>query len=146
MTLDELLERLDGARNRGDGRAMTKCPAHGDKRASLSVRELGDGTLLLHCFAGCDALSIVQAIGLEFADLFPSHGIRRVDPSEKPRLSAADALAALDHEVTVAAIIGADFLAHREIDPPTWSRLADAVRLIGDAQAVCCPAKVPAGE
>ena len=144
MTVDELLDRLDGVRRFGGDRAMARCPAHQDKRASLSVREIDDGTVLLHCFAGCDGLAIVQAIGVEFRDLFPNRGIRRVEPQERPRLSATDALAALDHEVTVVAIIGADFLEHREVDEPTWRRLATAVRKISDARVMCCPAKAPA--
>src|SRR5262245_28022373 len=28
-----------------------RCPAHADSRPSLSVTELNDGTLLIHCFA-----------------------------------------------------------------------------------------------
>lgn len=146
MTGAELVQRLEGVRDRGHGRWVAKCPAHQDKSPSLSVRELDDGTVLLHDFGGCDPLSIVQAIGVEFADLFPARHIRRIEPSDRPRLSASEALAALDHEAAVVAIVGADFLEHREIDEPTWQRLAVAVRKISDARAVCCPAKVPARE
>jgi hypothetical protein len=139
MTFDEFLERLDGVRRSGDDRAMARCPAHEDKRASLSVRELGDGTILLHCFALCEPLAICHAIKIEFRHLFPAGRIRRIDDRERPRLSAAAALAALGEEAMVVAIIGADFLARRSIDDATWSRLATAVRRISDARAVCCP-------
>lgn len=139
--IDSVLQRLESVRETGPGRWIARCPAHHDRSPSLSLRELDDGTILLHDFGGCEALSIVQAIGLEFADLFPAGRIRRIAPTKRPRVSAADALAALDHEVHVVAIIGADFLGGRDIDHDTWSRLAQAVRRIGDARARCCPAK-----
>jgi hypothetical protein len=145
MTLDEITGRLDHVRSFQKGRAMARCPAHDDGRASLSLRELDDGTVLLHCFAGCQPIDVVQALGLEFRNLFPDDrhsSIRRVEPSEQPRLSAADALAALDHEVHVAAIIAADILEFGEVSRDTWERLAKAARLIGDARAVCCPARI----
>ncbi|MDB9943426.1 toprim domain-containing protein [Octadecabacter sp.] len=40
------------------------CPAHNDQNPSLSVGLGADGTLLLHCFAGCAFSAIVQAAGL----------------------------------------------------------------------------------
>jgi len=39
----------------------------------------------------------------------------------------------------VVAIIGADFLEHREIDEPTWDRLAQGVHRINSARAVAAP-------
>ena len=37
----------------------------------LSVTEASDGRVLLHCFAGCDTIDVLQAIGLDWKDLFP---------------------------------------------------------------------------
>lgn len=48
------------------------CPAHSDRKASLSVSEAEDGTVLIRCHAGCKPPAIVEAIGLKMADLFPS--------------------------------------------------------------------------
>ena len=47
-----------------------RCPAHEDRRPSLSVSEGDDGRALLHCHAGCDVANILAAIGLTKADLF----------------------------------------------------------------------------
>lgn len=47
------------------------CPAHDDHQASLSISRGGDGRVLLHCHAGCQVGSILQAIGLTNQDLFP---------------------------------------------------------------------------
>ena len=61
---DLLLSRLDGVRRTGSGRWIARCPAHDDRRPSLSVRELDDGRTLLHCFSGCSPDAVLDAIGL----------------------------------------------------------------------------------
>jgi hypothetical protein len=137
-----ILERLEGVRQVGPGKWKAKCPAHEDKTPSLNIRELADGTLLLHDFAGCHPLDICKAAGLEFRDLFPAGHIRRVHPDERPRLSAADALAALNHEIAVAAYVAADLIERREISQATWERLALAHRRISWARVECCPARL----
>lgn len=40
---------------------MCRCPAHDDRRPSLSVRP-GRSRLLLHCFAGCPAMDILREL------------------------------------------------------------------------------------
>ena len=71
MTAAELIERLDGVKQTAPDRWLARCPAHEDRSPSLSIREASDGTILLHCFAGCGAADVVQAVGLELRDLFP---------------------------------------------------------------------------
>lgn len=65
----DFLSRLDGVKARGAGRLVARCPAHPDKSPSLSIREVDD-RILLHCFAGCEAASICEALGLSLKDLF----------------------------------------------------------------------------
>lgn len=48
-----------------------QCPAHEDRDPSLSIREASDGKVLLNCFAGCDVIDVVGALGLSLTDLFP---------------------------------------------------------------------------
>lgn len=50
----EFLARLDGVRETARGSWVARCPAHEDRKPSLAIRELNDGTVLVHCFAGCD--------------------------------------------------------------------------------------------
>ena len=40
---------------------MCRCPAHNDADPSLSIR-VGDTSLLFHCFAGCTAVDVIQAL------------------------------------------------------------------------------------
>lgn len=71
MSAEALLARLDRVRRVGVGKFVARCPAHEDRGPSLAVAEVGDGRLLVHCFAGCTPLAVLDAIGLDFAALFP---------------------------------------------------------------------------
>ena len=143
MSASALIERLHGVRNTGHGRWLARCPAHADRSPSLSVRELDDGRVLLHDFGGCDVESILGAVGLQFADLFPprASALSFTRPTAS-RIPATDALQAIDHEAHVVAVIGADMLETREMDDPTWGRLAQAVHRIGDARAAVAPLRI----
>ena len=54
-----------------------QCPAHEDRRPSLSIAEGDDGRALLHCHAGCTAEQITEALGLTLADLMPPSSAKR---------------------------------------------------------------------
>lgn len=66
--IDIILAKLEGVRQRRQGQYSARCPAHADRGPSLSVRETPDGSVLLHCFAGCNVAAIVGAVGLGLAD------------------------------------------------------------------------------
>ncbi|HEX6996135.1 MAG TPA: DNA primase [Gammaproteobacteria bacterium] len=136
MTAGELISRLDGVRETGAGRWLARCPAHDDRSPSLSIRECDDGTILLHDFGGCSALEVVESIGLEFADLFPTREIRRVDRRARgvPRLSAAERLELIEHEVTVAALLADEIARMRSATDEQAHRLALAAGRIGRAR------------
>lgn len=70
--VEALLSRLAGVRLVGAGRWVACCPAHPDRKPSLSIRVL-DGKILLHCFAGCDSDAVLAALGLTWADLHQGH-------------------------------------------------------------------------
>ena len=74
---DEVLRRLNRVTQRGPGQWMAECPCHDDRNPSLSItqREDGDGTILVHCF-GCDAgyREVCEAIGISTSQLFPGTG------------------------------------------------------------------------
>lgn len=103
MTAQALLQRLDGVKQTAPDRWLAKCPAHQDKRASLSVRELADGRVLVHDFGGCGVDDVLGAVGLEMAELFPER-IEQHSTQKAPRIPAADILQAVAHEVEVVAI------------------------------------------
>ena len=94
MSATNLLNQLSRVKKTGADRWMACCPAHQDKTASLSIKDLPDGRMLLHCFAGCEPDAVLAAIGLTFADIMPE----RLQGDFKPArfaFSALDALRAL---------------------------------------------------
>ena len=81
--LDNLLFHLDKVKRTGPSSYQASCPAHADRSPSLSVRELEDGRILLHCFAGCEAHEVLSAVGLEIHDLFPERAIQHGKPERR---------------------------------------------------------------
>lgn len=53
-----------------------RCPAHDDSNPSLSVMQTEDGTVLVHCFAGCETAEVCRKLGLRLRDLFPKNASR----------------------------------------------------------------------
>jgi hypothetical protein len=69
--LERLLSQMTDAKPAGQGQWAARCPAHEDRRASLSISEGDDGRVLVRCHAGCSVDAIVEALGLTVRDLFP---------------------------------------------------------------------------
>lgn len=69
--IQQVITRLHGVRARAAGTYEARCPAHDDRRASLSVTAGDDGRVLLHCHAGCSPIEVCQAMGMRMGDLFP---------------------------------------------------------------------------
>ncbi|WP_347246397.1 AAA family ATPase, partial [Thermogutta sp.] len=72
-----VLDALERAGSRGTMTArgtrwQYQCPAHEDRKPSLSVTRNQDGTVLLHCHAGCSTEAVLAALGLTVKDLFPN--------------------------------------------------------------------------
>ena len=102
MGLDTLLSRLDKVKTLSNGRWQARCPAHEDQNPSLAIKECDDGTVLVHCFGGCGARSVLNAIGMSFEDLFPGNsGADR--KGERRPFPATDILRVIGFEVLVVA-------------------------------------------
>ncbi len=133
MSAAALFDRLDGLHQIGPGRWNARCPAHDDRSPSLSVRELEDGIVLLHCFAGCTVESILSVVGLTFSDLYPSHTDDHHRAPERRPFPAADVLRALAHEALVVAVAAENIARDVELSGDDCERLMLAVQRIRDA-------------
>jgi len=79
--LDSILSRLKNVRRTRSGWTAC-CPAHDDRRASLSISVGDDGRVLLHCHAGCNVENVASALGLEMRDLFPERSEAKWERSD----------------------------------------------------------------
>src|SRR5262245_59848234 len=124
MTADALLSRLDRVQRMSAESWTARCPAHDDHGPSLAVRELPDGRVLVHCFAGCSADEIVAAAGITFADLFPLRPIpAHVSKRERRPFPALDVLRCIAQEALVVAVAAMRLAGGHPISPEDRKRL-----------------------
>lgn len=101
MTIDNVLARLEKVKRTGKESYIACCPSHNDRHPSLSVRDLPDGRILIHCFAGCEPNSILHSIGLDMNALFPNR-LGEFKRERRP-FPAADVLTVVGFECLVVA-------------------------------------------
>lgn len=132
----KILDRLQRVKATGTNTWIASCPTgahtHGDRSRGLSVRA-GDDKVLIYCHAGCDAVEVVEALGLALADLYDRPAEHRREPTHN-RIPARDLLEIIGVEVTVVALVAADFLAHKTISEADWKRLTTAAGRINRAR------------
>lgn len=75
MLIEPFLALFSNARKNSNGWQVC-CPAHEDKKASLSIT-VKDGKILLHDHGGCEPEIILEKVGLKLKDLF-------LDPKARP--------------------------------------------------------------
>lgn len=134
MSADALLSRLEGVRRTGPDRWLARCPAHEDRRASLSIRECDDGRTLINCFALCRPEEVLGAVGLDWSALFPTDWAGRKF-KKAPGIPATDILKAIELECLVVGTIAHDIYKKREISYADYERLSLACQRIGAARS-----------
>ena len=131
MTAVALLDHLALVHRTGEGRWVARCPSHEDRRPSLSIRELEDQRVLLHCHAGCSVENVLGAVGLGFDALFPPRTDQPLlRPVRKP-WRVSDVVAALRGELTVAFVLLASMRAGTPISNDNRERAGVALDRIG---------------
>ena len=138
MTVELVLAGLERVRRTAPGKWQARCPAHEDRAPSLSIRETDHGVVLLKCFAGCQTEAVISALGLSWEDLMEPlpPGVHHRPKVRRP-WSVGDALALIDQEATVLAIIVADLDKRGALPPGVKERALKATcRLSGVADAL----------
>jgi len=121
MTAEKLLSRLEKVKKTAADRWTARCPAHDDRGPSLAIRELEDGRVLVKCFAECATHEIVQAVGLQLSDLFPTRPTS-AKPERKP-FPASDILKCIGFEVIVVSVAASTVAAGNALSPVDHDRL-----------------------
>jgi hypothetical protein len=130
------LEKVKGSK----GRWTACCPAHVDRSPSLAITETDDGRILLKCFAGCSAQQVVEAVGMDLTDLFPSDNninyLKANNQGNKPvrrPFYATDLLKIIQFEALITSIAAFDLSQGREISTEDRKRLKTALSRINEA-------------
>lgn len=109
---DQLLNQLDHFKQTGSGKWLARCRAHDDRSPSLSIKEEGD-RILIHYFAGCGVVEVLNAIGLEMANLFPDRMADLYRPTPKiPKFSTYELFPLLVQEAVILALAWSDVISH----------------------------------
>ena len=141
-TAEPLLQRLDGVQKAGNGH-RARCPACGGTSRKLSVSEV-EGTVLVHCFGGCQTVDVLAAVGLGYKDIMPPRNWPE-SPEERRRVRRAareTALIAALPEVAYAAavvrIAAQQVMQVAAFDPNDYATLVKAEEVIGNARTFFC--------
>jgi len=136
MSIDLFLSKLTKVKARGSGRWIACCSAHEDKNPSMTIAELPDGRVLVHCFAGCGINEIVGAVGLSISDLMPERvfGDRHA-PIRRPY--PADAiLKTMATESLIVAVAASNLANGIQLSVPARERLWLASSRITEARRI----------
>jgi hypothetical protein len=133
FTIEHMAEKLGG--HRAGSAWQLCCPAHDDRTPSLSVRFSDDGTLLVHCHAGCDQSTVISSLrqlglwpdrqGVARSERLPLQ--LRSDPHDRKRIAAA--LKLWMRSMPAAGTPVERYLAHRGI----YGISAKRIRFLPDA-------------
>jgi len=128
MNASRVLDRLERVRQSGPGRWLARCPAHEDRSPSLSIRELDDGRVLVHCFGGCGTNAVLAALGLTMADLFEKP-LGEFRPSHS-RVPARELLEVIAFETAIVVDVAGQLVNKQTVSAEDWARLRLAARRI----------------
>ncbi len=103
-----IISRLDKVKQTKPDQWIAICPGHIDRNPSLAIKRGDDGRVLLKCWAGCLAGDVVEAIGLELADLFEQPVKYHTSSRQRIYPNYRKILQLLRHEIMLLWIISED--------------------------------------
>ena len=111
MSIERLLSQLHGIRQTGQGKYVARCPAHDDRSPSLAITEVGDGRILLHCFAGCETEEVLDSVGMTFSDLMPERiGTEHSYEPVRYAFDTRQVLECVSHELMVVCLLAERYM------------------------------------
>jgi hypothetical protein len=135
MNINDFLSYFEKSYRSGKDEYQCLCPAHNDKTASLSIKNLPDERILIHCFAGCAANDILGAVGLTFDDIVPKR-LGDFKPVSKP-FNPYAVLKAISNETLLVALAGLEVSNGKTLPQEDKDRLMIAVNRLREAYQIC---------
>ena len=136
MSVDKLLNGLQKVKRTGNSSWMACCPAHDDRSPSLSIKDNGDGKLMLKCFAGCETIDVLGAIGLDWDDVMPpKKKLERIQTVKtmNHKIYATDAIEIIRKEAQIIVMAAIDITKGVKINEPELERIKTAMTRINTA-------------
>lgn len=133
MSIETLLSRLQKVKSTSRCRWMCSCPAHEDKSPSMHIQLLDDGKILINCKAGCDTYSILQSMGLDWADVMPESPTHHRKRPQKQVLYPSEALALIRFEAQIVMVAAMDLAKGRVLTDSEKLRLEKSMQIINKA-------------
>lgn len=131
MSVDKLLNGLQKVKRTSNQSWMACCPSHTDRSPSLSIKDTGEGRLILKCFAGCETIDVLGALGLDWEDVMPPK--TEFTPTVKPQkhtIYANDALRVVKTEAQIITMAAMDITKGRTINEAEMNRIRLAMKRI----------------
>ena len=136
--LESIAQLLDCVRWQRDRRAFrARCPVHGGGADTLSVRiNQADERIQLVCFAGCGALAVLDALGLDWSALYADRPKTDNRLRKLPPLPYREALIGVDHEANVVLIAASRLERGHPLSANDMARLVLSVERIEAARRI----------
>lgn len=134
MSAADFISRLDKVRETSRGNWIARCPAHNDKNPSLTIREMDDGKVLLHCFAECEPHEILSAVGLDFDAVFPQRATHHRQRRRRAPFNPHDMLECLAGEAMIVAIASSNIRQGVVLSDADHERMHIATRRLDQAR------------
>lgn len=80
MSVNNILDRLERVKATGSDTWRCQCPCGHKSPSQMTVKELPDGRVLIHCFAGHSPSEIMEALDMGLSDLYEERLEDRIRP------------------------------------------------------------------
>lgn len=142
--VERILANLPDAKQSGKGWSA-RCPAHEDRRASLSIGEGDDGRALVKCHAGSQVDAVCAAVGLTVVDLMPVNNVN-VNGTRRTSKKTGVPLTSKGHIAEMTFATACDAVAELERRHGTRSALWTYHDMHGEPVGVVVQWNLPAGK
>jgi|Laugrespbdmm15dd_1035085.scaffolds.fasta_scaffold41965_2 hypothetical protein len=135
MNIHEIIGYFEKAYKSGENEYQCLCPAHNDKNASLGVKQLSDGRILINCFAGCGITDILGNVGLSLDDIVPKR-LGDFKPVRKA-FNPYSVLKTVSHETLLVALASIELSKGKTLPLEDHKRLMLAAERLRQAYSLC---------
>ena len=136
--VNQILNRIEKPFKSGPDSWRADCWLCGGHSRKVGIRQKDDGRITIHCFGGCDAVSLLQALNLNLSDLYPPTNKTDYKPTRPgERWIPRDVIGAISFEMLIVVAAAASMNADRPLPEDEKERLMLAAnRIYAATQAV----------